>query len=104
MARPSFLSLVNDVLIRLREPEVSSVNENIMSKLIGKFVNDAKRQVEDSYDWNALANRVTLTTTANTSSYSLVGSDGRFKVIDIYNITNKFFLTQKTSISATYCH
>ena len=39
MALPSYLSLVNDVLVRLREPEVTTVNENVLSKLVSKFVN-----------------------------------------------------------------
>jgi len=37
--------LVNDVLIRLRGNEVTSVTDTSYSKLICKFVNDAKRQV-----------------------------------------------------------
>ena len=46
----NYLSLVNSVLRRLRETEVSSVADNAYSKLIGDFVNDAKRQVEDAYN------------------------------------------------------
>ena len=43
MALPTYLSLVNDVLVRLREPEVTTINENVLSKLVSKFVNDAKQ-------------------------------------------------------------
>lgn len=50
----TYLELVNDVLIRLREQTVSTVSLTTYSTLIGKFVNDAKRQIEDAYDWNAL--------------------------------------------------
>ena len=39
----TYLQLVNSVLRRLRENEVDSVNQNNYSKLIGEFVNDAKR-------------------------------------------------------------
>jgi len=45
MALPTYLDLVNDVLVRLREPEVGTVNENTLSKLVGAFVNDAKRSL-----------------------------------------------------------
>jgi len=101
MALPSLLSLVNDVLVRLREPEVSTVNENVLSKLIGKFVNDAKRQVEDSYNWNALTSTLTAVTSAETFNYVMVGTGARFKVIEIYNSTNRSFLVPQTSRQMT---
>ena len=43
----TYLELVNDVLTRLRETNVSTVSETNYSALIGKFVNDAKRQIVD---------------------------------------------------------
>jgi len=89
MALPTYLELVNDVLIRMREPEVSTVNENTLSKLVGKLVNDAKRQVEDAYSWNALTNTLMIETVADTYGYVLNDSGTRFKVIDAQNITNK---------------
>ncbi len=46
----TYLSMVNDVLTRLRESTVSSVTQNDYSSLIGSLVNDAKREVEDA--WN----------------------------------------------------
>lgn len=92
MALPTFLELVNDVLVRLREPEVSTVNENVLSKLVGKFVNDAKRQVEDSYKWNALSNTLTATTSNTVFNYALTDSGSRFKVIDAFNNTSKQFM------------
>ena len=101
MALPSLLSLVNDVLVRLREPEVSTVNENVLSKLVGKFINDAKRQVEDAYNWNALTSTLTTTTSNNTYNYSVVGTSSRFKVIDVYNTTNYAFLDSETSKQMT---
>ena len=50
----TYLELVNDVLVRLRETTVVTVSETSYSSLIGKFVNDAKRQIEDAYAWNVL--------------------------------------------------
>ena len=90
MALPTYLDLVNDVLVRMREPEVSTVQENTLSKLIGKLVNDAKRQVEDAYNWNSLTSTLTAVTEANTFNYGLTGLGSRFKVIDAYNATKKW--------------
>lgn len=89
MALPTYLDLVNDVLIRMREPEVTTVNENTLSKLVGRLVNDAKRQVEDAYAWNSLTDTLIIETTANTYGYVLTGSGTRFKVIDAQDNTNK---------------
>lgn len=88
MAFPTFLELVNDVLVRLREPEVSTVNENTLSKIVGKMVNDAKRQVEDAYNWNALTATLTAVTIPAVFNYALVGIGNRFKVIDVWDSTS----------------
>ena len=84
----TFLELVNDVLVRLREPVVTTYNETTYSTLIGKFINDAKRQVEDAFSWNALGTTITVTTVANTSSYSLTGAGQKFQVMDVINTTS----------------
>ena len=92
MALPTYLDLVNDVLVRMREPEVTTVNQNNLSKLIGKFINDSKRQVEDAYNWNALTNTLTATTTDGVFNYALKGANHRFKVIEVYDNTSKAHL------------
>ena len=97
MALPTYLELVNDVLVRMREPEVSTVQENTLSKLIGKLVNDAKRQVEDAYIWNSLTATLTAVTEANTFNYGLTGLGTRFKVIDSYNATKKWQMNNVTT-------
>jgi hypothetical protein len=81
----NYISLVNSVLRRLRETEVSSVNDNAYSKLIGDFVNDAKRNVEDAYNWNSLSDTLTAVTATGIFNYVLVGSGQRFRVIDVLN-------------------
>jgi len=83
----TYVSCVNSVLRRLRETEVTSVQDNSYSKLIGDFVNDAKTIVESSYTWNALSNTLTADTTADIFSYVLIGSGQRFRVIDVINDT-----------------
>ena len=84
----TFLELVNDVLIRMREPTVTTVALNSYSTLIGKFVNDAKRQIEDAFSWNALGQTITVTTAASTASYSLTGAGQKFQVMDVINTTS----------------
>ena len=84
----TYLELVNDVLIRLRETTVATVTETSYSTLIGKFVNDAKRQIEDAFAWNVLGTTITLSTTSGTYSYSLTGAGQKFQVIDVINATS----------------
>lgn len=88
----TYLELVNDVLIRLREPTVTTVVLNAYSNLIGKFVNDAKRQIEDSFSWNVLGQTVTVTTVASTASYALTGAGQKFQVQDVLNTTSNISL------------
>lgn len=84
----TYLELINDVLIRLRETTVATSNQTSYSTLIGKFVNDAKRQVEDSYGWNVLGQTVTISTTAGIYIYSMTGAGQKFQVMDAINITS----------------
>lgn len=92
----NYIQLVNSVLRRLRETEVSSVADNAYSKLIGEFVNDAKRQVEDSYSWNALSDTLSAVTANGIFNYVLVGSGQRFRIIDVINDTDDFNLKYQT--------
>jgi len=89
----TYLELVNDILIRLRETTVSTVTETSYSTLIGKFVNDAKRQIEDAFSWNVLGQTITVTTSASTSSYALTGAGQKFQVMDVINTTSNVGLT-----------
>ena len=86
----TYLDVVNNVLKRLREPTVTSVTDTDYSNLVGIWVNDAKREIEDAHDWNALINTIVVTTTANTRNYTLTGSGQRFTTSDVLNDTNDF--------------
>lgn len=86
----TFLQLINDVLVRLRETQVSSVNETPYATLIGRFVNDAKRQVEDSFGWNVLGQTITVTTNTSNHIYSLPGAGQKFQVQDVLNTTTLY--------------
>ena len=93
----TYIQLVNEVLVRLREREVTSVNDTAYSKLIGKFVNDAKRQAEDAYNWNALSTTLTADTTAGIFNYVLTGSGQRFRIVDVINDTSNYILKNNTT-------
>ena len=86
------LQLINNVLIRLRETQVSTNNETTYSTLIGLFVNDAKRQIEDAFSWNVLGQTVTITTVAATYIYSMTGAGQKFQVQDAINTTSNIGL------------
>ena len=93
----TYLQIVNKVLTRLREDTVATISENSYSALIGEFVNDAQRAVEDSYDWSALRTTVTVNTVAGIFNYVLTGSQGRIKVLDVINDTDNFFMSYKSA-------
>jgi hypothetical protein len=93
----TYVDVVNNVLTRLREPVVTSVQDTNYAKLIGLFVNDAKREVEDAYDWNALGATVTLTTVAGTYNYTLTNSKTRFRTIDVLNDSSNFRMQYATT-------
>lgn len=93
----TYLELVNAVLKRLREDEVTTVTASNYSKLIGSYVNDAKMDVENSYSWNSLSDTLTVNTGTGIFNYTLVGSGQRFEVIDVWNnsANQKFFLENR---------
>jgi len=96
----TYLQIVNSILVRLREPTVSTVGLDAYSTLIGKFVNDAKRQVEDAYDWNVLGQEKTITTASGTYVYSLTGAGQKFRVSsDPLNTTSNVVM-QNISVAA----
>ena len=92
MASKNYLELTNDVLIRLREPEASSVSDNAYVKLIARYINDSKRQVEDAYNWNALSETLSADTSVDLFNYVLDGTGQRFRVIDVLNDTSNFIM------------
>ena len=93
----NYLELVNNVLIRLREDEVTAPTDTPYSKLISTFVNDAKRIVEDSFEWNVLTETLTVTTQDGLFNWVLTGVGKRFRVMDVVNSEGNYFLEGITS-------
>ena len=88
----TYLEIVNDVLARLRESPVTAWNQTTYSTLIGTFVNDSKRQVEDAFNWSALRTVISVTTAAGTSTYTLTGSGVKARIAEVNDVTNKYRL------------
>tara|TARA_Y100000385_G_scaffold105325_1_gene109145 strand:+ start:898 stop:1551 length:654 start_codon:yes stop_codon:yes gene_type:complete len=92
----TYLSLVNSVLRRLREEEVSEVSQSIYSKMVGDFVNDAKNLVEDSHQWSTLRTTIVVPTVENTTEYTLTNAGERVKIYSAINDTSNFFMHYET--------
>ena len=97
----TYLELVNKVMRRLRESEVDTVqgtgNSNSYARLIGDFVNEAKSQIEVAWDWSALRNTLTVTTSLNVFNYELNGAKSNSKFLDIWNDTSNIEMQMKDS-------
>ena len=100
----TYLSVVNSVLRRLREREVSSVNNNSYSRLIGTLVNDAKREVEDAWNWSHLRSTYQIVTEEDSFRYSLTNSGKRFRLLtdhlnrpSVFNDTDDSFIRKAPS-------
>lgn len=93
----TYLQIVNKVLRRLRENEVSSIAETPYSLLIGDLVNVVKREVEDSWNWDALRTTLSVSTTAGLFNYALTNSGTRFRVLDIFNQTSKIVMQPRST-------
>jgi len=93
----TYLQVVNNILKRLRERTVASVEESTYSKLIGVLVNDALIDVESAWHWSGLRTTLTATTSNGVFNYELNGSQNRLTVLDVINQTDDFFLKQKSS-------
>ena len=91
----TYLECVNRVLRRLRENEVTTVNETPYSKLIGDLVNVVKVEVEDSWNWSALRTTLTAVTTPTLFNYVLVGSGTRIRVLDVFNDSENIVIEQR---------
>ena len=93
----TYLNLVNNILRRLRERTVSTVEENAYSTLIGVLVNDAKEEIENAWNWSALSTTLSATTTSGTFNYELNGSQNRFRMLNVVNDTGNFFMEYRTA-------
>lgn len=99
----TFKDLINQVLIRLREDQITGnwdgdINSSALTsyqKLIGALVNDSKAMVESKHDWIALRDDITLNVTNAGLSYFEFGGIGEnTRFLDLINMTTGTRLAQ----------
>lgn len=91
----TYLQVVNSVLRRLREDQVSTVDQTSYSLLIGELVNEAKESVEDAWDWTGLRTTIVVPTVASTYTYTIVDSQNKIKILDVINNTANTFMVSR---------
>ena len=92
---------MNNVLRRLREEEVTTVNESTYSTMVGDFINDAKNLVEEATDWSALRTTISVTTITNAADdtnyrYALTDCGDNVKIMSALNDTENCYLAYQT--------
>jgi hypothetical protein len=85
----TYLNLINKVLIRLREQEALTPIDNEYVQLVGMLVNDAKKLVEDSWDWANLRTTKTVSATVGDSTWAITGVGHNYKFLDAINATSR---------------
>jgi len=93
----NYLAAINSVLVRLRERTVESINENEYSSLIGTLINDSIQEVEQAWDWSALRQSLTVTTTSGVFNYELNGSQNSIKVLSVVNVSTQSDVNYQTA-------
>lgn len=94
----TYLQIVNNVLRRMRENEVSAVSENTYSAMVGDYVNDAYRLIKDSWKWSSLRQTISIATVDATPSYELTGSDYSVEILSVIDTDTGEFLTYKPQV------
>ena len=89
----TYREIINNVLRRLREDTIDSdwtgsLNTNPTGTtdyqvMIGDFVNDAKKEIEDSWDWSALRRIETVSTVADTRTYNLASTSQSTRIMSV---------------------
>lgn len=84
----TYLQLMNHVLRRMREDEVSSVNASAYASMVGDYINDAMRIVQDSWDWADIRETKDVVTSDGSDIYAITGASTDGKVFHIIDDTS----------------
>lgn len=90
----TYLDIINNVLRRLREDEVSTWNETAYSTMAGDYINDAVSLVQSAHNWSALFTDIDVTTSSGTDEYTLDGLGQMGQIYTAYNDTDNCNLKQ----------
>ena len=111
----TYLELVNNVLTRLREPMITSVDksEDAVVNIVKNLVNDAKRHVEMAHSWNATRKLWQFTTELGKTSYILEDTSGGCRITGVmvngnhihqWDLSTLIHQTNKTGLSYRYAY
>jgi hypothetical protein len=88
----TYREIINSVLRRLREDTIDSdwsgdligsTGPTDYQVMIGDFVNEVKREVEDAWDWTSLRRTETVATVSGTRTYNLPSTTQRTRIISV---------------------
>ena len=88
----TYREIINSVLRRLREDTISSdwsgdlvgsTGPTDYQVMIGDFVNETKREVEDAWDWTSLRRTETVSTVSGTRTYNLPSTTQSTRVMEV---------------------
>lgn len=90
----SYLTLVNKVLKRITQPEITSIaTATGQAKIISELINEAQNELwTEANNWYSLYSTRDIATVAGTSTYALASDWGR--TIDLVDVTNDRPLTE----------
>jgi len=111
----TYLELVNNVLTRLREPMITSVqkSEDAVVNIVKNLVNDSKRHVEMAHSWNATRNLWQFTTELGQPSYVLEDTHGGCRISKVtvngnhihqWDLQTLMHQTNKTGLAYRYAY
>lgn len=90
----TYKELVNHVLRRMRENEITTIADTTYSQMVGDYVNDAMRIIQDSWDWADLRQTKTVTTSDGVDTYAIAGASTDAKIFHIIDDTSNTVLRQ----------
>jgi hypothetical protein len=111
----TYLELVNNVLTRLREPMITSVqkSEDAVVNIVKNLVNDSKRHVEMAHSWNATRNLWQFTTELGRPNYILEDTAGGCRISKVtvngnhihqWDLQTLMHQTNKTGLAYRYAY
>lgn len=97
----TYINIINAVLRRLRETTISSNWSGALigssgptdyEVLIGDFVNEVKREVEDAWDWTSLRRTEAVSTVSGTKTYTLPSTTQRSRLTSVLEQSDGYLL------------
>ena len=91
------LEVVNQILKRLREDEVTALTDSTQAQLLAEFVRDSVIILQDMHNWSMLKQTLTVTTAASDYDYVITGAGKKFKIVNVWNQEEEMFLRERNT-------